>query len=90
MSHKKAAGSTSNGRDSLAKRLGLKKSDGQSVKVGQILIRQRGTKYRPGKNVKTGADDTLYAGIDGTVKFSKKQIAGFNGKLKQRTLVHVI
>lgn len=90
MSHKKAAGSTSNGRDSIAKRLGLKKSDGQSVKVGQILIRQRGTKYRPGKNVKTGADDTLYAVMDGTVKYSKKQIAGFNGKLKQRTLVHVI
>lgn len=89
MSHKKAGGSTSNGRDSIAKRLGLKKGDGQPVKAGEILVRQRGTKYRPGKNVRIGKDDTLYAAVDGTAKYTKKQIAGFNGKLKQRTLVHV-
>jgi large subunit ribosomal protein L27 len=90
MSHKKAAGSSSNGRDSVSKRLGLKKSDGQGVKAGQILIRQRGSKYHPGKNVKTGADDTLYAAVDGVVKFSKKQLPNFTGKLKPQTLVHVI
>ncbi|MBT3230947.1 50S ribosomal protein L27 [Candidatus Uhrbacteria bacterium] len=89
MAHKKAQGSTSNGRDSRSQRLGLKKGDGQPVKPGQIIVRQRGTKYRPGKNVKKGKDDTLYAAIEGTVKYSKKQIAGFNGKLKQRTLVRV-
>ncbi len=89
MAHKKAQGSTSNGRDSRSQRLGLKKGDGQPVKAGQILVRQRGTKYRPGKNVKKGKDDTLYAAVDGIAKFSKKKIAGFNGKLKQRTLVHV-
>lgn len=89
MAHKKAQGSTSNGRDSRSQRLGLKKGDGQPVKAGQIIVRQRGTKYRPGKNVKKGKDDTLYAAIEGTVKYSKKKIAGFNGKLKQRTLVHI-
>jgi len=89
MAHKKAQGSTSNGRDSRAQRLGLKKGDGQPVKAGQILVRQRGTKYRPGKNVKIGRDDTLYAAIDGIVKFSKKQIPNFCGKLKKRTLVNI-
>ncbi len=74
----------------MSKRLGLKKSDGQAVKAGQILIRQRGTKYHPGKNVKTGADDTLYAAVDGKVKFSSKQLPNFTGKLKQQTLVSVM
>ncbi len=73
-------GSTDNGRDSNAKRLGPKRSDGQSVLAGNILVRQRGTKFHPGKNVGIGSDDTLYALIDGVVKFErlgrdKKQVS---------------
>ena len=90
MAHKKAQGSTSNGRDSKAKRLGVKKSDGQAVKAGQIIIRQNGTKWRPGVNVKKGKDDTLYAAVDGTVKYKKKQLPNFHGALKLKTLVEVI
>ncbi len=90
MAHKKAQGSTSNGRDSKAKRLGLKKSDGQAVKAGQILVRQRGTKYRPGTNVRVGKDDTLYAATGGTVKFSKKMMPSFTGKLNRKTFVNVV
>ena len=67
--HKKGVGSTKNGRDSEAKRLGVKKSDGQSVKAGNIIIRQRGTAVHPGKNVRIGTDDTLFALVDGVVKF---------------------
>lgn len=90
MAHKKAQGSTSNGRDSVSKRLGLKKADGEFVKPGQIIIRQRGTKYHPGKNVKRGADDTLYAASEGTLKFQKKQVPNFTGALKKRTFVHIV
>ena len=72
--HKKGVGSTKNGRDSEAKRLGVKKSDGQSVKAGNIIIRQRGTAGHPGKNVGIGTDDTLFALVDGVVKF--EHIAG--------------
>ena len=90
MAHKKAQGSTSNGRDSISKRLGLKKGDGQPVKAGQILIRQRGTKYRPGKNVGVGKDYTLFALKPGTVKFSKKKMPNFHGALKQKTIVSII
>lgn len=90
MAHKKAQGSTSNGRDSVSKRLGLKKADGEYVKAGQIIIRQRGTKYHPGKNVKRGADDTLYAATEGTLKFQKKQVPNFTGVLKKRTFVHIV
>ena len=67
--HKKGVGSTKNGRDSESKRLGAKRADGQFVKAGNILYRQRGTKIHPGKNVGIGKDDTLYALIDGVVKF---------------------
>ena len=67
--HKKGAGSTKNGRDSESKRLGVKRADGQAVIAGNILVRQRGTKIHPGKNVGIGSDDTLFALIDGTVKF---------------------
>ena len=67
--HKKGVGSTKNGRDSEAKRLGVKRADGQSVLAGNILVRQRGTKIHPGNNVGRGSDDTLFALIDGTVKF---------------------
>lgn len=70
--HKKGQGSTSNGRDSEAKRLGAKRADGQFVKAGNILYRQRGTKIHPGNNVGRGGDDTLFALVDGTVKFERK------------------
>ena len=78
--HKKGVGSTKNGRDSESKRLGVKKSDGQSVRAGNIIIRQRGTSVHPGNTVGIGSDDTLFALIDGKVKFeqktkSKKQVS---------------
>ncbi len=69
MAHKKGVGSTKNGRDSESKRLGVKKFGGESVKTGNILVRQRGTKIHPGENVRKGGDDTLFALIDGQVKF---------------------
>jgi len=80
MAHKKGMGSTRNGRDSEAKRLGVKKYGGEIVKAGNILVRQRGTKVHPGNNVGIGSDDTLYALIDGEVKFEsyrrdKKQVS---------------
>ena len=71
MAHKKGQGSVKNGRDSISKRLGLKKNDKQYVKAGNIIIRQRGTKYNPGHNVGIGKDDTLFALIDGQVKFER-------------------
>ncbi len=67
--HKKGVGSTKNGRDSESKRLGVKKADGQAVIAGNIIVRQRGTKIHPGTNVGIGTDDTLFALVDGTVKF---------------------
>ena len=70
--HKKGMGSTKNGRDSASKRLGAKRADGQFVKAGNILYRQRGTKIHPGVNVGIGKDDTLYATVDGVVRFQKK------------------
>jgi large subunit ribosomal protein L27 len=69
--HKKGVSSTRNGRDSESKRLGVKRADGQFVKAGNILVRQRGTKIHPGNNVGIGTDDTLYAKIDGIVKFER-------------------
>ncbi|MDR1630288.1 MAG: 50S ribosomal protein L27 [Oscillospiraceae bacterium] len=69
--HKKGMGSTRNGRDSESKRLGVKRSDGQTVNAGTIIIRQRGTKIHPGNNVGRGSDDTLFALIDGKVKFER-------------------
>ena len=69
--HKKGVGSTKNGRDSESKRLGAKRADGQFVKAGNILYRQRGTKIHPGVNVGIGGDDTLFAKIDGNVKFER-------------------
>ena len=70
--HKKGVGSTKNGRDSESKRLGAKRADGQFVKAGNILYRQRGTHIHPGTNVGIGGDDTLYAKIDGILKFERK------------------
>ena len=72
MAHKKGLGSTKNGRDSIGKRLGVKRADGQRVKAGEILVRQRGTKWHPGKNTGKGKDDTLFALISGTVKVEDK------------------
>ena len=70
--HKKGGGSTSNGRDSQSKRLGAKRADGQFVTGGSILFRQRGTKIHPGHNVGIGGDDTLFAKVDGIVRFERK------------------
>lgn len=70
--HKKGVGSTKNGRDSESKRLGVKRADGQTVTAGNILVRQRGTKIHPGQNVGRGSDDTLFALVDGVVRFEHK------------------
>ena len=72
MAHKKAGGSTKNGRDSNPKMLGVKRFGGQVVKCGEILVRQRGTEFHPGKNVGIGRDHTIFAKIDGVVKFEYK------------------
>ena len=72
MAHKKGQSSSRNGRDSESKRLGVKRADGQFVLAGNILVRQRGTKVHPGNNVGKGSDDTLFALIDGNVKFERK------------------
>ena len=84
MAHKKGVGSSRNGRDSESKRLGVKMFGGQTVKAGNILVRQRGTKFHPGSNVGKGSDDTLFALIPGTVKFERK------GKTKQQISVYPI
>ena len=89
MAHKKGQGSVKNGRDSESKRLGLKRADGQVVPAGNILVRQRGTKFHPGKNVGIGSDDTLYAKVTGTVKFErlgrdKKQVSVYTAERKQQ------
>ena len=90
MAHKKAGGSTGLGRDSKSKRLGVKLSDGQWAKTGAIIIRQRGTKYHPGKNVKKGKDDTLFATMAGFVKFTTKKLRKFNNQLKSSKIVNVV
>ena len=90
MAHTKAGGTSKLGRDSQAKRLCLKLSDGQTAYAGNVLIRQRGTKYWPGRNVKKGGDDTLYALKDGRIKFSTKIKTNFTGHKKLVKLVNVI
>lgn len=90
MAHKKAGGSTALGRDSQSKRLGVKLFGGQAAKIGNIVVRQRGTKWHPGKNVRIGSDDTLYAVAEGTVKFTSKKVRGFDGQLHLRKFVHVL
>jgi large subunit ribosomal protein L27 len=82
MAHKKGGGSSRNGRDSNAQRLGVKRFGGQAVTAGSILVRQRGTKMHPGTNVGIGSDDTLFAMVDGVVKFERM------GKTKQRVSVY--
>ncbi len=90
MAHKKAGGSTSLGRDSMSKRLGVKLYDGQFAKAGAIIIRQRGTKYHAGKNVMLGNDHTIFAALEGTVKFTSKKLKKFDSRLKETTIVNVI
>jgi len=90
MAHRKTGGSTSLGRDSQAKRLGPKVVHGQFVNAGVVLVRQRGTKFKAGKNVKRGSDDTLFSMTKGIVQFKKKKIMGFNEKLKTKTVISVV
>jgi len=82
MAHKKGVGSSKNGRDSLSKRLGVKRFDGQMVTAGSILVRQRGTRFHPGRNVGLGGDDTLFSKIAGVVKFERK------GRTKKQVSVY--
>jgi large subunit ribosomal protein L27 len=82
MAHKKGTGSTRNGRDSNAQRLGVKRFGGQTVRAGNILVRQRGTKFHPGNNVGIGNDDTLFALVDGVVTFERK------GKTRKKVSVY--
>jgi len=90
MAHTKAKGSTKLGRESESKRLGVKLSDGQSVTVGQIIIRQRGTKYFPGTNVKRGGDDTLYALKNGVIKFLTRRKKNYDGSDRFVKVVSIV
>lgn len=89
MSHTKAGGSSKNGRDSAAKRLGVKLFGGQTVNAGGIVVRQRGTKMAAGEGVAVGKDHTLYATRDGKVAFRQAKVAHFTGKRNKRTVVSV-
>lgn len=90
MAHKKAGGSSKNGRDSNAKRRGVKRFGGQAVNAGEVLIRQKGSKFRAGDNVGTGKDFTLYALSTGTVQFTEKAIVRFDGRRYERRFIHVV
>lgn len=90
MAHKKAAGQTKNGRDSNPQHLGVKINHGQDIKIGQIIVRQRGTNVLPGNNVGMGKDDTLFALKDGKVSFSSKRKTSFNNDIIRKKIVHII
>ena len=90
MAHKKAGGSTKLGRDSNPQYLGVKLAGGQKVGAGNIIVRQRGTKFHPGVNVKRAKDDTLFALKSGVVEFKTKKTRNFTGNLKNRTSVNVV
>ncbi len=90
MAHKKAGGSTSLGRDSVSKRLGVKIFGAQKVDVGNVIVRQHGSKFRAGKNVRMGGDSTLYATANGFVKFGTKKIKRFHGALAKTRIVNVL
>lgn len=90
MSTTKSAGLTRLGRDSAAQRLGIKKFAGQTVKIGNIIVRQRGTKYVPGKNVKMGSDNTIFAMTPGTVKFTTIKKEKYDGRQRMVKVVNVI
>ena len=89
MAHKKGQGTSSNGRDSASQRLGVKKFGGQAVIAGNILVRQRGTKVRPGLNVRKGSDDTLFATAAGIVSFTWKRVLRYTGHFKLVKFVNV-
>jgi large subunit ribosomal protein L27 len=89
MAHKKAGGSTRLGRDSNAQRLGIKLSGGAMAKAGAIIVRQRGTRYRAGKNTKQSKDDSIFATSSGIVKFNKKKIKKYDGRLEYAQIVSV-
>ena len=90
MSHKKAGGSTKNGRDSKSKRLGVKLYAGQMVSAGNILVRQKGNTYSAGDNVGVGKDFTLFALKDGLVKFTEKRVKKFNNQIYKDRFVHIV
>ncbi len=90
MATTKSAGSTRLGRESASKRLGIKLFDGETVKTGNILARQRGTKWVPGKNVKKGSDDTLYALRPGVIKFTDKKTKRYDGSRRIFKVINVI
>ena len=90
MAHTKAAGSTKLVRDSQPQYLGVKLFAGQPANVGSIIVRQRGTKFLPGKNVKLGSDDTIYSMIKGLVHFATRKITNFNGKKRVAKIVNVV
>ncbi|PIZ75900.1 50S ribosomal protein L27 [Candidatus Peregrinibacteria bacterium CG_4_10_14_0_2_um_filter_38_24] len=89
MSHKKAAGSTKNGRDSRAKRLGVKAFGGEVVKAGTIIVRQRGTKYFPRKGADMGKDHTIFALVSGQVTFTEKSLKKFDGRIYKDKFVNI-
>lgn len=90
MAHKKAGGSANSLRDSNPQYLGVKRNHGQAIKAGMIIARQRGSKIHPGKNVKQGKDDTLYATTAGVVQFTNKKRRRFDGSLKKTTFANVV
>lgn len=90
MAHKKAGGSTRLGRDSNPQYLGTKVGDGEIVNAGEVLVRQRGTRIHPGKNVQRGKDDTLFSMIPGKVKFNNRKRTRFDGKLKMTKFVSIL
>ena len=90
MAHKKAAGSTSNGRDSVSKRLGVKLFGGQSAKIGNIIIRQKGNRFWPGQGVMQGKDFTLFASQVGKVQFVEKKRKRFDGRVYKDMYVHIV
>ena len=89
MAHKKAGGSTDSGRDSVAKRRGVKRFGGQTVNAGEILIRQKGFWYRPGQNTYLGKDRTIHAEVNGVVRFSQARKVKFNGNRERCTIIHI-
>ena len=89
MSHTKAGGSTRNGRDSQSQRLGVKLFGGQVVKAGEIIVRQRGSKWQAGTGVKVSGDDSIYAAINGFVTFTQKRLVKFTGHKVRKTMVNV-
>lgn len=90
MAHRKAEGSSKNGRDSNPKYLGVKINHGQKIAVGQIIVRQRGTEVLPGQNVGMGKDHTLFALKEGTVRFGTKRKTSFNNDIERKKIAHIV